>query len=79
MTITMGIVRVALWVSRTAAGDPTAITAGFKDHQLVGERRQCRDVSVGVAEGEGDVGALHIPEVPHPAAKGPHYMYVRGG
>ena len=52
---------------------------GLEVHQLVGERRQCRDVSVGKSEGEGDVGALHIAEVPHPAAKGSDDMHPRGG
>src|SRR5262249_51709395 len=38
-----------------------------------------RDLSVGVADGEGDIGALHIAEIAHPAAKGPEDVHPRGG
>ena len=52
---------------------------GLEGHQLVGERGQSRDLSIGKAEGEGDVGALYIAEIAHPATKGPHDVHPRGG
>src|SRR5262249_43301529 len=34
---------------------------------------------VGEAKGEGDIGALDIAEIAHPAAKGPDDVHPRGG
>jgi len=53
---------------------PDCDHGGLEGHQLVGERGQSRDLSVGEAN-----GALHIAEITHPAAKGPEDVHPRGG
>jgi len=58
---------------------PDCNHGGLERHQLVGERGQFRDLSVGEAKSEDDVGALHIAEITHPAAKGPEDVHPRGG